>query len=110
MSREIGFVGSRIFAETGGLHNILQHAAHIAVNILDIQGSLLHTFYDFIYLLLLSGLHQVITGMHLTDGGQPVANTNPVGHHHSLISPVVTQNLGQQVVITHGIGSVHLVV
>ena len=36
---------------------------------------------------------QVEPGLH---GGDPVVHRSPVGHHHAVIPPLVTEDLGQQ--------------
>ena len=96
--------------ETWSLHDILQHTADVAVNISDIKGSVLDSSHNLVCLSRLTWFHQVVAGMYFTGSGQSFTNTNPVGHYHSLIAPVVTQNTGQQIVISHRIGSIHLVI
>ena len=110
MSLQVRLVGVRILIEAWRLHDILQHAAHVAVHILDIQLTILHTGNDFLHLGRLSGFHEVITCINLSDGGQTLTNTNPVSHHDTFIAPVVTQNLRQQVVVTHRILTIDFVI
>ena len=110
MSLEVGGVRSRIFVETRGLHDIFEHAAHIAIYVGDVEAAVLHTVDDLLYLSRLTGLHQVVAGMHLTGGGQTFADTDPVGHNDTLESPVLTKNLGEQIVVTHRELTIHLVI
>ena len=110
MSLEVRIVRCGIFVETWSLDDILEHAAHIAINIGDAELTALYTLDDLIDLCGLSGLHQVVAGLNLGDGGQTFADTNPVGHHDTLIAPILTQNLGEQIVITHRELSVHLII
>ena len=110
MGLKIRLIGIRILMETGRLDDILQHVAHITVHIGHAELTALHTLDDLLHLCWLSWLHQVVACMHLRDGWQAFANTNPVGHHNTLIAPIFTQNLGQQVVITHRELTVHLII
>ena len=84
--------------------------AHVAIHVGDGKFTVLHTVDDLLHLCGLSGFHEVVAGLYLADGGQTLANANPVGHHNALKAPVVTQDAGQQVVIAHGVQTVNLVV
>ena len=110
MGLEVGIVAGGIVAEAGCLHDVLQHTAHVAVDIGDVELAVLHTGDDLLHLLGLSWFHQVVAGMYLADGGQTVADANPVGHHDAFEAPVVAQDLCQQVVVAHRILAVDLVV
>ena len=110
MSLEVGIVAGGIFVEAGSLDDVFQHAAHVAVDIGDIEFAILHTIDDFLYLCRLSGFHQVVAGMYLADGGQSLTDTNPVSHDNTLEAPVVTQDLRQQVVVTHRELAVDLII
>ena len=101
MSLEVGFVGSRILVETGSLHDIFQHTAYVTVNIFHAELAFLHTLDNLLDLRGLSRLHEVVAGMYLSDGGQSLADTNPVGHYNAFVAPVFTQNAGKQVVVAH---------
>ena len=48
--------------------------------------------------------------MYLTGGGQSLADTDPVSHHDTLEAPVLTEDLGEQIVIAHRELTVDLVV
>ena len=98
MSLEVGLVGGRILLEGGCLHDILQHTTHVAVHIGHVELSAFHASDDFLHLLGLSRLHEVVAGLHFRDGGQALADADPVGHHDALEAPVVAQDFRQQVV------------
>ena len=110
MGLEVGTVGGGVFVETRCLDDVFEHAAHVAVDILDIELAALHALDDFLGLGRLSGLHEVVAGLHLSGGGQTFADTDPVGHHDALEAPVVAQDLGEQVVVTHRELAVDLVI
>ena len=101
MSREIRLVGGGILAETRCLNDIFQHTAYIAVYISDGEFAVLHTVDDLLHLGRLSGFHEIVAGLYLTDGGESLTDTNPVCHHDTLIAPVITEDTGQQVAVTH---------
>ena len=94
MGYEVGIVRGRVLAEAGCLHDVFQHAAYVAVDIGNVELATLHTFDNLLYLGGLSRLHEVVAGLHLGNGGQSFADAYPVGHHDTLIAPVVTQDLG----------------
>ena len=110
MSLEVGGVAGWILVETGRLDDVLEHATHIAVDIGDGEGSVLHTSDDLFYLSGLTRLHEVVACLYLTDGGQTFADANPVGHDDTLETPVVAEDLGEQVVVTHRELTVHLII
>ncbi len=110
MDLEIGFVGIGIIVEARRLDDIFQYTTHIAVNILHAEFATLHAFDYLLYLSGLSWFHQVVASMNLIDSGQSIADTNPVGHHDTLIAPILTQNLRQQVVITHRELTIYLII
>ena len=110
MSLKVWLVGIGIIFEAGCLDDILQHTTHIAVNILHAEFATLHAFDYLLYLSGLSWFHQVVASMNLIDSGQTIADTNPVGHHDTLIAPILTQNFRQQVVITHRELTIYLII
>ena len=110
MSLEVGGVAGWILVETGRLDDVLEHATHIAVDIGDGEGSVLHTSDDLFYLSGLPRLHEVVACLYLADGGQTFADANPVGHDDTLEAPVVAEDLCEQVVVTHRELTVHLII
>ena len=92
MSLEVGLVGIGIIFEAGRLDNILQHTTYIAVNVLHTEFTTLHALDNLLSLGGLAWFHQVVASMYLVDGGQTIADTNPVGHHDTLIAPILAQN------------------
>ena len=107
---EVGGVRGRILVETGGLHDIFEHTAHVAIHISHIEFTLFHTFDNLIDLCWLSGFHQIVACMYLANRGKSLADANPVGHHDAFKSPVVAQDLREQVMITHRVLTIHLVI
>ena len=110
MGLEVGSVRGGILVEARGLDDVFEHAAHVAIHILDVELAFFHTLDDLLYLSGLSGLHEVVAGLHFTDGGQTCADANPVGHHDAFKAPVLTQDLRQQVVVAHRELAVHLII
>ena len=110
MGLEIGGVGSRILQETGSFDNVFEHTTHIAVDIGDGEFTILHALDDLFDLSGLARLHEIVAGLYLSDGLKALADADPVGHHDAFIAPVVAKDLGEQVVITHGVLTVHLIV
>ena len=107
---QVGLVGGWIFVEAWCLHNILQHTAHVAVDVGHRELAALHALNNLVNLGGLSRFHQVVAGLHLSDGGQSLTDANPVGHDDALVAPVVAQDAGQQVAVAHGVLAVHLVI
>ena len=110
MGLEVGRVRGGILLEARRLDDVLQHAAHVAVDVGHVELATLHTLNNLLDLCRLSGLHQVVAGLYLGNGLQSLANANPVGHHNTLIAPVVAQDAGQQVAVAHRVLAVHLVI
>ena len=96
--------------ETRGLHDIFEHTTHITIHIGDVETTILNTIDDLLYLSRLTWFHQIVTCMDFTGGGQSFTNSDPLGHNDTLESPVVTQDLGQQVVVAHREFAVHLII
>ena len=61
----------------------------IAVNVSDGEFAILYALDDFLNLSGLTGLHEVVTSLYLTGGGQTFTDADPVGHHNTLIAPVI---------------------
>ena len=110
MGLEIRIVRSGILMEARGLDDVFQHAAHVAVDISDRELAIFHSLNDLLNLCGLSGFHEVVAGMHLSDGLQTLTDAYPVGHHDPFIAPVVAQNLREQVVVAHRVLPVYLIV
>ena len=91
----------------GRLHHVFQHAAHVAVDVFHLDGAVLCSLHDGIYLLGIARRQQVVAGSHLTVG---MAGSGPVGHHDALESPFVTQDGGQQFLVLLCPGSVQEVI
>ena len=101
MCLEVRTVRGRIVAETRCLDDVLQHAAYVAINVSDAEFAVLHTIDNLLSLCRLSRFHEVVASLNLGNGGQPLADANPVGHHDTLVAPVLAQYLCQQVVVAH---------
>ena len=110
MGLEVGSVRGGVFVDTRGLDDVFKHTTHVAVDILDIELATLHTLDDLLGLSGLSGFHEIVASLYLTCGGQTFADANPVGHDDALETPVVAQNLGEQVVVAHRELTVDLVI
>ena len=99
-----------IALKTWRLDDILQHATHVLVNILHIQATSLHGLNDVVSLSRITWRHEVVASLHLHFCGQIMTLTYPVSHHNALVAPVVAQNGSQEVFVTLGIESVHLII
>ena len=96
--------------EAWGLDDILEHATDITVYIGHAELTLVYALDNLVYLSWLTGFHKVVSGVNLSYCGQSLANANPVGHHDSLESPVIAKNLSKQVVITHRVLTINLII
>ena len=110
MGLEVWIVRGGILVETGCLDDVFQHTANVAIHIGDIELAAVHTLDDLLNLGWLSWFHEIVACLYFRDGGQTIANANPVCHHNTFIAPVLTQNLRQQVEVTHRELSVHLII
>ena len=110
MCLEIRSIRCRILVETRGLHDIFEHTTHITIHIGDVETTILNTIDDLLYLSGLTWFHQIVTCMDFTGGGQSFTNSDPVGHDDTLESPVLTENLGKQVVVAHRELTIHLII
>ena len=110
MGLEIRIIRGGILLEAWGLHDVFEHTTYIAVDIFNIELATLDTLDNLFNLCGLSRLHEVVASVYLTNRRQAFANTNPVGHHDAFITPILTQNLCEQVVIAHRILTIYLVI
>ena len=95
MSSKVRLVGIGIVVVTRCADDELEHTAHTGVHIGDGKGAVADGSDDVLYLLRVSGHHQVIACMHLCFG---IAHTGPVGHHYSIESPFTTEDGGEGIV------------
>ena len=104
---QVRSIRGSIVIERRSLDNVFQQPAYTRIHILQVELSVLHLRHDFLALLSLSRLHEVVASMNLSPR---VALTNPVGHHHALIAPIRAQHIGQQVVALLSQRTIHTVV
>ena len=107
MGLQIRLVGILIVLEGRSLHDVVQHVADVAVDILDLEGAVLDTGDDAVDLILVARFHQVVAGPCGLDRTGLVA---PVGHDDTLVAPLVAEDTGEQVVLLLGVLAVELVV
>ena len=93
MCLNVGFVGVFVTLEVGCLHHVFQYSAHVAVYVFHLDGAVLCTLDDVLYLFGVARSEQVVAGSHLSVG---MASAGPVGHHDTLESPFVAQDGGEQ--------------
>ena len=110
MSLEVGLATIFIPLETWSLHDVFQHTAHVAVNVIYVQFARFHRVYYIFYLCRIARHHQVVASSHLLFYRQVFTLTNPVGLDNSLISPVVTQDIGQEIFVALCIDAVYLII
>ncbi len=110
MCLEVGLVAERVLAEARCLDNILQHATHVAIHILDVELALFDGLDDVLSLSRIARHEQIVARLHLIGDGQISALADPVGHDNALETPVIAEHLGEQVVVALSIDAVDLVV
>ena len=96
--------------ETWGFNNVFKHTTDITINISNSKFAFLDTLDNFLNLFLLSWFHQVVSSIYFGDGFQTIANTNPVGHHDSFITPIITKDFCKQIMTSLGKLSVNNIV
>ena len=96
MCLDVGLVRELIALEVGSLHHIFQNAAHVAVDVFHLDGAVLCSLDNGVYLFGITRCQQVVAGSHLTVG---MAGIGPVGHHDALESPFIAQDGGQQFLV-----------
>ena len=99
MCFQIGLVAELIAAETWGLDDILEHAAHVTIDILDVEFAVLHAIDDVFYLRGKARGEQIVACFYLIDGVEslPLSFVNPVSHYYATEPPVGTENICKQV-------------
>ena len=107
MSLEVGLVGVFVSLIARTLLNEVQDALDIAVQISLCQFTTLYTSHDTVELLCLTRLQHVITSPHLLG---TVLTAKPVGHHGSLIAPLIAEDGLHKVLALRGIDAVDIVV
>ena len=110
MSFEIGFATEFITFEAWCFHDILQHAAYIAIYISHIETAGFHRSHDIFHLSRVSRHHQIVAGSHLCFYGKVFALANPVGFYNTFIAPILAEHLGKEVFAALCIVSIHFVV
>ena len=104
---KVRVIGVLVALETRGLNNVFKHIAHAGVNVLYLEGTVLHGGYDFAYELVHSRLKEVVDGTYLAGG---VAGACPVSHHYAVETPFLAEDGIKEVTVFLGIGAVYLVV
>jgi len=107
MGFEVGLVGIIVTGEGVALHHKLQHTLHAEVEERLIQRAVLHGFQNGVVLAFLPRLQHVIT---CRDGSHGIFSGIPVGHHQSLESPFIAEDIFGQFAVFAGVFAVHLVV
>ena len=107
MGFEIRMVGILIAVPARGFLNKLQDTPDIAVEVFLVEAVRLQTVHDVCKLLILAGLQHIVTCPHLLG---TVLAAKPVGHHGSLVAPLVTENRRKQFLALRGILPVEVVV
>ena len=93
--------------EGRGLHDILEDALHVPVEVSLRKRSVTHGSGDPFPLRSISGLHKVIAR---PDSGGGIVLVSPVGHHHPVESPLVPKDRGKKLPALLGILPVQFVV
>ena len=110
MSLEVGLATILITFESRSLHDVFKHTTHIAVNILNIQFTRFHRIYNGFNLSRITWHQQIIACCYLLFYRKIFTNTYPVGLNDSLESPVITQDVCQQIFVALSIDTVHLII
>ena len=93
MSLQVRLVGECHTVHLWRTHAELEYSAHTDVHVALLELARLHALYYVLYLVVISRFHEVVAGMHLCGS---VAQSRPVGHHHTAEPPVVAQDVGEQ--------------
>ena len=116
MCLEVRLVGEGVSLEAGRLHDELQDAAHVLVELFHRQTAALDCFLDVLGVLGAARLDEVVQGEHVgcavglagtVDG---VGAAEPVGHHHALVAPVAAEDVSDEVLALGGLTAVDAVV
>ena len=94
MSLEVGLVGELVAIELGSADDVLQHVAHVGVQLLLGDAAILHASDDAVDFGLVARLHEVVSGI---SGFHGAGLGTPVGHHDSVKSPLVAEDSCQKV-------------
>ena len=107
VSLEVGLVRILITLETWTLLNKVQNTLNIAIQVGLGQFAALHASYDTVELLGLTRLQHVVAGPHLLG---TILTAKPVGHHGSLVAPLIAQDSGNKVLALGCVNAVDVVV
>ena len=107
MSFQVGLVGEFILAEMRGLDDVVQDIAHIAVDFLHADFTLVDGSHKAFHFNRATRLHQVVAGLGSFHGAFFHA---PVGHHDAIETPFVTEHGGKQAVFLLRVVAVDFVV
>ena len=107
MGLQVRLVGVLITLEAGRAHNVAEHIADVTVQLFLRNGAILHTGDDAVYLVLVTGFHEVVACLGALDGTCLVA---PVRHHDTLEAPFVAQDSGKKAFTLLGVIPVELVI
>ena len=107
MRLQVGFVAILIALVAWTLLDEVEDAAHVTVEVGLCEFATLHTSHDAVELLLLTRLQHIVTSPHLLG---TVLTTEPVGHHGSLVAPLITQDGLHEVLALRRVGAVDIVI
>ena len=110
MSLQVWLTTIFISLESRSLHDIFEHAANIAIYILDIQLAILYGINNILHLCWITRHHQVVASLNFLFQRKIGTLTNPVSLYDSLISPVVAENIGKEVLVALGINTIDLII
>ena len=107
MCLQVGLVRELITLITGALLDEVEDASHVTIKVGLCEFTALHTSHNRIELLGLTRLEHIVTSPHLNS---TVLTTEPVGHHGSLVAPLIAEDGLHEVMALRGIDTVHIVI
>ena len=107
MGLEVGLVGILITLIAGTLLHEVQGALNTAVEVGLSELATLHTSHNRVELLVLTRLQHIVASPHLLGA---VLTAKPVGHHRSLVAPLVAQDGLYEILALRGIDTVDVVI
>ena len=107
MSLKVGIILELITLHLGRAGNELQDSGYVTVYYLLIKDTATDSLYDAVYLICATRHEQVVSGI---DGGNCIASAAPVGHNHTLKSPLLTKYAFNQSFVLWCVSTVYLIV
>ena len=107
MCLQVGFVRILIPLITGTLLYEVEDTLHVPIEVCLSEFPALHASHNRVELSLFTWLQHIITSPHLHS---TILSTKPVGHHGTLIAPLITQNSLHQILALRGVNTIDIII